>query len=190
MTSIAVSIAATVLPLAVQFGSKWVSNAAQTWGPAAAANTSIEAAAVAGASLFGNLPVLGKIGEVAGRAFGWAGAPFVGQAVLPQLGLAGQIGGAAAGALIHVVGSYALNKLGSTPQPEETAAKTFASQQQLLQNQLQMETLNKLKAQLDAIAPKENKIENLAKELNVTPAEFAEILAIIAAKKLEVAPKN
>ena len=190
MTSIAVSIAATVLPLAVQFGSKWISSAAQTWGPAAAANTSIEAAAAAGASLFGNLPVLGKIGEVAGRAFGWAGAPFVGQAVLPQLGIAGQIGGAAAGALIHVVGSYALNKLGGNPQTEETAAQQFANQQQLLQNQLQMETLNKLKAQLDAIAPKENKIENLAKELNVTPAEFAEILAIIAAKKLEVAPKN
>jgi len=189
MTSIAVSIAATVLPLAVQFGSKWISGAAQTWGPAAAANTSIEAAAAAGASLFGNLPVLGKIGEVAGRAFGWAGAPFVGQAVLPHMGLAGQIGGAAAGALIHVVGSYALNKLGSTPQPEETAAQSFANQQQLLQNQLQMETLKKLQAQVDAIAPKENKVETLAKELNLTPAEFNDILGLIAAKKAQVQPQ-
>jgi|GEM_PF-2386286 len=181
MANIAVSIATAALPYVVQGVVQWGSKAAQTWGPAKVANDTIEAAAFTGSKFFGDNVVLSKIGSVAGRIIGLVSAPFVAQSAPVQgaLGIGGQIAATAAGALVGVVGEYALNKLKGTPQKEEPKMEQLLNQQQFLQNQLQIERLKKMQAKLDSanksashVVIDNKQLERLAAELNIDVAEL------------------
>lgn len=186
MANIAISMATAALPYVVKGVAGWVNKSAQTWGPAALANNTIETTAIAGSKLFGDHYILGKIGSVAGRAFGYASAPFVAQSAPVQLGLGlgGQLLAGGAGALVHVIGGYALNKLAGKQQPEESTAQQLLNQQQLLQNQLQIEALKKLQDQLNAgnktshVVVDNKQLAKLAAELKMDVSELMDKLQL------------
>lgn len=175
MANVAISLATAALPYVVQGVAQWVNKSTQTWGPAYVANNTIEAAATTGSKFFGDNAILSKIGSVAGRAIGIVAAPFAAQSAPVQagLGIGGQLAASAAGALVGVVSEYALNKFKGAPQSQETTAQQLLNQQQILQNQLQIETLKRMQEQLDAanktshIVVDSKQLEKLAAELKI-----------------------
>lgn len=181
MTGIAINLAAAALPYVVQGVAQWVNKSAQTWVPASVANNTIEAAAFAGSKFFGDNVILGKIGSVVGRGFGWMSAPFVAQSaqVKTFVDLTGPLAGGAAGALVQVVAGYAINKLsGNKEEPKETAAQQLFNQQQLLQSQLQLQLLKQMQDQLNAgtktshVVVDNKQLEKLAAELKIDVNEL------------------
>lgn len=147
--NIAIGVATTVLPYIAQGVVGWVGNATKTWVPAAIANHTIESAGMAGAKMFGgNGTLLGRIGGAAGRAFGWAAAPYAAQA--PQIqntvNIGGTLAATAAGALINVVGGLLINKLKGQPQ-EKPVTEQFCENREALQIKMQMEMLEQMKVQ-------------------------------------------
>lgn len=169
--NIAIGVATTVLPYIAQGVVGWVGNAAKTWVPAAIANHTIESAGMAGAKMFGGKEtLLGRIGGAAGRAFGWAAAPYAAQAPQIQntLNIGGTLAATAAGALINVVGGIVINKLKGLPQ-EKPVAEQFCENRDALQMKMQMEMLEQLKAQRAFI---EQHLANL-KQTAVNPPKAA-----------------
>ncbi len=142
MTGIVATIGTMALPYAVKGVASWVGSAVKTYGPPLLAKGAIEAASAAGEKLMGGKEgVLGRIGSIGGRVFGWAAAPIVAQSANKEMQIGSEVLGAIAGAATLVGGNYLLNRNHSADKPKEdsTLIQQFLLAQQMQAKQLHAE---------------------------------------------------
>ena len=150
MSGLVIPIATAALPYVVKGVSTWVNAAVKTYAPPAVAGVTIKGAEATGSQLFGGSGILGKIGGVAGKAFGWVAAPLVAQSIPVQSNvlMSGEFMGPALGALIQVGGNYLMNSKQSPKAPEVPVFQQMMMAQQLQASQLHAQWEAQMKAQM------------------------------------------